>query len=381
MPVVKGFGSSLKKALAAKPQGPIWAGPCGEGPQGGVTQSLLCKFLQCRERFRLRTVEGWQPRAGFQIKLEFGNLWHTCEEHLAMKSDWESALGAHAGRLCRQYRESQEEIKKWCAVIATQFPVYIKYWKTHPHMVGRKPILAEKMFDVPYPLPSGRIVRLRGKWDSIDAVYPKKGGTAGVWLMENKTKNRIEELKITRRLTFDIQTMIYYIAFLNADLEDIGISEKTMPGPMLGVRYNVIRRDCPISRHKAKSNKKKGTVTPEETVDHWLSRLHDEYFNANPEEWFMRWEVAVTSADVKRFEQQFLIPCLEDLCDWWREVELAKNDDPPHTLWGISGHYRTPYGAFIVDDYDDYAPMMETGSSVGFERVTDLFPELKEVAA
>lgn len=360
MPVVKSsLGSSFKRAVVKKPAGLIWSGPCGDGPHGGVTQSLLVRFLRCRERFRLYVVDGWRV-TGFNPKMEFGNLWHLCEEYHAKGKDWKSPLALYASNLAMKYRLQQDEIKKWYGVVLTQFPVYVSHWQLHPHVVDRKPICSEKVFDVPYKLPSGQTVRLRGKFDSVDQVKN------GVWLMENKTKSRIDEGRLERRLSFDIQTMLYLIALAEARITKL---------PIIGVRYNVIRRDCPIKPHQARSNKTKKTFTPAETDGEFFDRLRRDYFEADPGDWFFRWEVGVSSADVNRFKREFLDPCLEDVCRWW--ALMGECNGKPFSDATPIGHYRTPYGAGIVDDYDDYAPMLETGSTVGYERVSTLFPELE----
>src|SRR5580658_5237243 len=68
-------------------RGPLWDGPESDTPNGGVTQSLLGSFLCCRERFRIKVVEGLQPADSFRRALEFGNLWHCAEEAFAVSGN------------------------------------------------------------------------------------------------------------------------------------------------------------------------------------------------------------------------------------------------------------------------------------------------------
>jgi len=196
-------------------KGPLWEGPEGAGSNGGVTQGLIGRWLVCRERFRLYVVEGLRPADQFNHKLEFGSMWHACEESLAAAAptrspNWEHALADYADKLARHYPTQRQQIEHWWNVVRIQFPLYIDYWKRHPDTLARRPLLQEQVFDVPYLLPSGRTVRLRGRWDSVDLVGG--GDRAGVWLGENKTKGDIREGQIKRQLLFDLQTLFYTIA-------------------------------------------------------------------------------------------------------------------------------------------------------------------------
>ena len=53
---------------------PLWEGPAGTGPNGGITFSLLSRFLVCRERFRVHAVLGLRPADDFNHRLEFGSM-------------------------------------------------------------------------------------------------------------------------------------------------------------------------------------------------------------------------------------------------------------------------------------------------------------------
>src|ERR1700677_3109280 len=74
--------------IAALPQewadvNPLWKGPQGEGPQGGITQSMMNAFMGCRERFRARYILGLEPAQSWKPSVGYGNMWHVCEEALA----------------------------------------------------------------------------------------------------------------------------------------------------------------------------------------------------------------------------------------------------------------------------------------------------------
>lgn len=365
------------KKGGTKPTGvrtePIWQGP----EVDGVTFSLLSRFLACRERFRLRVVEGLVPRDRFNHRLEFGNLWHVCEESLAAGGTLEPEdrepyvmddLHLAVEDLSKRYPAEREEIANWAGIVRVMFPLHVEHWVRHPDVAARRPLLSEAVFSVPYRLPSGRTVRLRGKWDSVDLVGG--GKRAAVWLQENKTKGRVDERLIARQLTFDLQTMLYVVALDDAKtVMDFEKGERVQAAmetvPFAGVRYNVVKRP---GQHRGKR----------ETQADFLRRLEG-IVRESPGDFFKRWNVALTADDVARFRRECLDPILEQMCSWWEVVSTGK--DPYDHAWRSAAvHWRHPFGVYspmdegAESDLDGY---LADGSEVGLTRTDDLFPELK----
>jgi ribosome-associated protein YbcJ (S4-like RNA binding protein) len=373
---------------------PLWEGPESTSDNGGITYSLLCRFLSCRERFRLYVVEGLRPFDTFNHRMEYGNLWHVCEEAYLKDTArghpnrWENALYEYVTKLCDKYSTAQEQVMHWAEVCKVQFPLYLEYWSKHPDTANRTPLLQEQAFNVPYNLPSGRTVRLRGKWDSVDLV--KSGGKASILIQENKTKGDIDEIQTLRQLSsgFDLQTMLYVVALKGerSRLDDSTIKNRLtyrdgewrVHYPIGGVRYNVIRRPLSggkgsIIRHKPTKSNPKGE-SPESFYRRLKSVIMDE-----PERFFYRWNVAIHEHDIKRFQRECLDPILEQLLKWWDWAGSGSD------VWGkdVDGtdiHWRTPYGIYDAlkeggeSDVDAY---MANGSKVGMQKVTTLFPELQ----
>jgi len=354
-------------------------------------------------------------------------MWHVCEEALSRtavfgKPDWERSLWEYSQQLCRRFPLQQQEIEKWYGVCCTQFPLYVEWWGEHSDVKERTPFLQEQVFDVSYPLSSGRVARLRGKWDSVDLIG--KGRSEGMWLQENKTKGDIDEPQLRRQLSsgFDIQTMFYLVALAaNMDAGKMGKSKQSLRG----VRYNVVRRPLSggrgsISRREATQGAKcslkscrerpdpacdkcggSGRVgaKPAETAAEFSARLADVIRSAHGPEWgmppdehyfFMRWNIDILSADVERFRRECLDPVLENLCDdweWWN-VCFTKRFD----LWDAKTrqrkfpdhrrrHFVTPFGVYnslAEGDGTDLDEYLRIGSTVGLHRADDLFPELKQ---
>jgi hypothetical protein len=374
------LSESLKKSgakIPAKRKGPVWEGPDGRGPNGGITQSLLSRFLCCRERFRLRVVEGLKPADQFEHRLEYGQMWHTCEEALAAHNSYAGPLQEYARGLCKKYPTSQEQIDHWYRVCKVQFPLYVDYWRKHPDVKNRVPIAQEQVFDVPYQLPSGRVVRLRGKWDAIDLIKKE-----GIYVGENKTKGDIVEQKMLRQLSFDLQNGLYLVALKESQTQAIK-GEYALEGPMVkylkssiaGVRYNVVRRPLSggagsIHRHQPTKSNPDG-----ESKDEFYARV-GEVISGAPETYFMRWKVTVTPDDIERFRVRCLNPILESLWDWWEWI--TTHPDPWSDVNAV--HWQHPFGVYnILDeggssDLDEY---ISSGNEVGLVRSTEMFRELR----
>lgn len=366
--------SKLSDRLKSLPEKPefLWEGPSSDGPNGGITQSMLNQFLVCRERFRVKYVLGLQTPDTFNNRLEYGNFWHACEESLAANDpDPWAKLDLYTAELCERYPLQQAEIIHWYNICKLQFPVYVDYWSKHPDVLNRQPLLQEEVFNIPYKLPFGRTVRLRGKFDSVDLI------DGGIWLQENKTKGDIDPQLLQRQLTFDLQTSLYLVALDNTPLgEGDGY-------PVRGVRYNVIRR--PLSGGKGSIRQKKN-----QTQDEFYEELGNLIRGATSPEWgvlpdehfyFMRWKVGFTPKDLENFKVKFLNPILEQLCDWWEFIEDCDGDpwSQPYSPHG-SPHFQAPYGIYspLYDgkptDLDSY---LLDGSTVGLRRADSLFRELK----
>lgn len=368
------------------PRVPLWKGP----REDGITQSMLNYFLACRERFRLYYIEGWSAPPTFIAAIEYGHMWHLCEEiwakDLSDKDGWIPFLRDYTEGLLKQYPLQTDQVLKWYNVCLVQFPVYQNYWKDHPHQRNRTPLLKEVCFRVPYHLPSGDRVILRGKWDSVDLI--KLGAKREVWLQDHKTKYEINDEKIHKQLEFDLQSMFYLIALRyameNDQYESLG---KTKASWLKGIIYNVVRR--PLSGGKGSIRQHQPTKSkPEgESLEEYYARLAG-IIQADPDDYFARWEVRVFQPDILRFEQRVLQPLLQQVVDWydymcmcdfdpWKDPRRFACNDCLREYSQI--HWQHPYGTYNVlneggsTEYDEF---LKTGSTLRLERTAQLFPEL-----
>jgi hypothetical protein len=358
---------------------PLWAGPCADGPLGGVTFSMLSKWLSCRERARVRYVLGLSGADQFNHRIEYGSGWHAGEEAFTAGKPWQEGVMAYYAGLYEKYPTQRAQVEHWYNVTLAQFPHYVEYWSSHPDVVKRTPLLQEQVFDVPYKLPSGRTVRLRGKWDGVDLI------DGGIYLAEHKTKGEIDEREVKRQLTYDLQTMLYIVTLtekqngpassVNALLCPEGKPSVT---PIRGVRYNVIRRPLSGGRHTIKKHEPTAKNPAGESDESFYARL-SERIGGDPEFFFMRWTVAVSPEDVRRFRRECLDPILENVAHWYDVVSGAC--DPTEALYGVPpANYRMPFGAGgQVSEYgwQDVDEFLATGDRTGLRQRGSLFDELQ----
>lgn len=380
MPEKPSLLSSIKnptKRLDNTHLSPLWKGP----KEDGITFSMLSRYLVCKERFRVYALEGIRTAEQFNHKIEYGNMWHICEEAFAKGVPWQGKLDKYYEEMCKKYQYQQDQVDKWVSVCAIQFPRYVKYWADNEDVKNLVTLEQEKVFDIPYLLPSGRIVRLRGKRDRLDILEGKK-----LYLQENKTKGDIDEFALGKQLSYDLQTNMYLTGvYQEKDEFQVGKDGKYIAG----VRYNVIRRPLSggkgtIVQHKPSKKNPQG-----ETKEEYYNRLAA-YIDEEPETYFMRWKVDISEAEVKKFQRECLNPVLENICDdyeWWDYCFGLLNkyriwdSENRHSLFPnhCPRHFRYPYGIFNplddggMGDVDEY---LRTGSLVGLRVVDKLFEEL-----
>ena len=371
LPGSKSNTSSKWPVPKRRPKPPsLWKGP----EIDGVTQSLIGRFLGCRERFRLYVVEGIREKEAFNEKLEYGNIWHACEENFAAKKDWRIALREYAHKLQIKHPESRRQIVRWAEILRVQFPLYVDHWRMHPDVQTRVPISQEQVFRVPYTLPSGRIVTLRGKFDGLDEIGQLKN--SGTYIQENKAKGSVNEEQLKQELHYNIQTNTYLIAAREMFRLKMPPFDKHRKA-ISGVRYNVIRRPLGDWQGKFNIKQRKGRMTKkgrigEESEKEFYARL-GKLIKDNSEHFFMRWKIEVLRSDTQKFIEDTFVPIMEQLWDWWEWVERGcPKGDPVH--------FRMPYGVYnplLEGRPGAYAKMLNKGDMSDVQRVTTIFPELE----
>jgi PD-(D/E)XK nuclease superfamily protein len=354
-------------------------------------------------------VEGLVEDEGFEPAMEYGSMFHEAEEAHRKGRPWDVFLKKYRNKLLARYPDSEKDIHKWASICMEQFPLYIKFWETHDDEINRKPLLAEAAFKVPYLLPSGRMVTLRGKFDAVTLLpVPNKNRELakdqkpqlGIFLQENKTKGKIDEEGILGTVSQNLQTMLYQIALRTiAEKEQFGAIDEVMGRdrtfvdamlrtPIAGTLYNVIRR--PLSDHYAikqkqgrldkKTNQRIGAESASQFYERVAQEIRNSFDDPASPQYFMRWRVLLDDADIQRFKTRVFDPILEQLCDWWEWIQVdpfdpwrprtfgemipalkgkkasfdinASNanvrvaDDLANTVFNRNPHFQTPWGVY-----------------------------------
>ncbi len=137
------------------------------------------------------------------------------------------------------------------------------------------------------------------------------------------------------------------------------LPEEALTWPnILGVRYNVVRR----SAHK--------------TAESMLKKLTEDRDDGRIGEWFARWKVGISRRDIEVFRKTCLDPILENLVQWW---DWVTTDHCDAEVLAKNCHWRHPHGVYNVLDEGGASELdqyLQTGSTAGLQRTTNLFPEL-----
>ncbi len=262
----------------------------------GVTSTLLQRFMKCRRAAELY-LEGW-VKLKTSDSLAFGTLFHDLLRKLyshyreerpplgasklaaqaeAITDPW---LDEYIRRASRELAapEQIEALERDAAIIHRMVDPYTRFWEEDFRKA--RWVSLESQFDVQH-----RGFRLRGKRDGL---YKKKDKS--IWLLETKTKGRIDEEELLLMLTMDFQCLFYMLA--------TEIESGKRP---VGVDYNVIRRPG----HEIREG---------ESFAEFADRIRAD-IDKRPDHFFKRFEVAYDSSDFRWFGRM-LAQVLKEFKDW-----------------------------------------------------------------
>jgi hypothetical protein len=273
----------------------------------GITQGLLTIWRTCRESARL-FLQGYSQKNNNSMGTTFGTIGHGINEKVYGAMQKGKLTDIPSAGLIKKYTKEVEKIwqeenpraskeaieqKEFALLLAeTVMPLYFEYW--HKDIKKMNWIGVEQEFDIPYTLKDGRKTRLRGK---MDGVYKNNG----VWLFETKCKSKISEGTLVDVLPLDFQNNFY----LSAINKLLNVQPK-------GIKYNIIRRTL----MEPKKN---------ETLPNFAKRVVLD-IKKRPEFYFIRFELATDSSDLKKFNKE-LENQIKEFYDWHQ---------------GILSHYPNP---------------------------------------
>ncbi len=297
----------------------------------GISQSLLGAFQCCRQRF-VFMLNRWQKIGGDAV-FEFGNIYHEMldQAFTAGKAPSNKVLHNRMNKYAKIRRKelsvvALETFRDKLDMAEMILQEYFKYYAED--FENLKIIKPEQLFRVRF---KGAL--LRGKKD-LRFAYIKN--LIKIWLMEHKTKGRVDSEILESILNFDLQNLFY----ITADDIEYG-------SDIQNVLYNIIRNPG----HKRKSG---------ESLKEYIHRIRLD-IHARPEHFFIRYQCPYSPASKARFK---------------RELEYKLNDVKAF-LAGDLKLYRnelackTPFRCTYLD-------ACASGNMVGYVQQKLLFPELED---
>jgi hypothetical protein len=273
----------------------------------GISQTLLAKFIGCRERFRLYAVEGArEPHS--KNNMDFGSYFHELLETHAKYPDLDAeAIIAKVKRKKRVYSTLSDLDVKVADVV---FDWYL--WNFEE--CNYRYIHQEDVFKVPYTPLGQRKLFLRGRFDEI---IERPDGT--IWIQENKTKERIDRDHIIASIPHNLQTMMYAVA-----------AQIKYKKRVSGIVYNVIRKpkfkpsktamsEEELAAYKL-ANPKSKAKQRDETEEEFLDRIAS-LIEENPSHFYFRAEYPLSQERLDHWRRHTFDPLLTSVIQWWESVK------------------------------------------------------------
>jgi hypothetical protein len=298
----------------------------------GITQSFMQEWHRCRIAFLL-TLHRWR-KIGSGIKTGFGSLWHEISGNIYKHCEVKKELPADKLIMkwindFTKYKKDQlrgktiDDIERDKAIVYVLATEYIRYYSDD--FKNMRFYAIERTSFIKY----GNCI-LRRK---VDGNYLDK--QKRVFLLENKTKGKINSEILLKALSIDFQTQFYVLT----EEEEKGIE-------IAGVLYNIIRNPG-------------HSVGKKETLAGFMVRFRKEV-QQNPEHFFLRYFIPFDKKSKIKF----------------REELQNKLDDIQAFLDGKLKIY--PMQSACNGEYPcDFLNACSSDCLVGYEKGKEYFPELE----
>lgn len=292
----------------------------------GITQSLCGCFLSCPLRGML-ACNRWTHHDKAK-STRFGSLFHdTLDKAYSAaakpsKATIEKWIDDYVQESAADWSDKPQQSEFDATLASAVFECYLSFWDSD--FTKKKFRNVEQTIGVMW---NGYL--LRGKIDGEFSIGGK------VWLMEHKTKSRIDEETLLLKMCFDFQNLFYKTMW----------QKQNDDAPVAGTLYNVVRKP----EHKIKAGEK---------LADFRERLVGEIIK-QPEHFFKRYELAYGAKDDKRFRHELL----QKLA--WIELFLSGEVNPWRNEFACEQPYKCEYLAACA-----------SGNMTGYTQKEKLFNEL-----
>lgn len=328
----------------------------------GITQSMLHKFVICKDRAHKRVCLGLKSTDRKEA-MEYGTIFHKLiEEGAKMGHNYSHLMMTQImNEYMKMKKMTSHESLLLCRIALEQYRKYKEWEANKPKYkyIAQEPVFKEE-FTLPAtnfnPCPEISIniprtkVTLRGR---IDEVIELNGE---LWLQENKTKSRIDISVLQDTIPENIQVMFYAVA-----------ASIKYGRPVRGVIYNVIRKPGQRQRQK-------------ESDEDFVKRIGSE-IDEQPSYYFYRLSYTFPTGAIDKWIREELIPLLYNVYIWWRSIE--KN--PTNPWMDEEGNINPFHGRRSFGIYDpmsngkgEYFDLIVHNRKHGLEVDHEMFSELKD---
>lgn len=291
----------------------------------GISATLLGRYKSCRQRALLDLL-GWTPRL-VSVGGIFGLVVHdalrhvydyvrlgklTSHDQITKKSYIaviDHAFDVWRGENPRASAETVQKLEHVRFLVETVLPLYFRYHaRDFQDMIWGPP---EEPFVLPFTITTARYgpiqTFLKGR---VDGTFGSaKSKKPGLYLLETKTKSRIDAESLVDMLPHDLQVKIYFCAMMLAGQTPTGLL------------YNVIRR--PGLKQGAK----------ESFADYTKRVIKD--IEKQPDYYFLRFRIDSVSKKDLDLAKTEVTAIVTDFIRWWAgDVDHYRNSDHCENKYG-----------------------------------------------
>jgi len=333
--------------LIPRPPKPAWSGPF----VGGITQSLIIRFLECPFRFYLYAYCGLQETEKLHNNLVWGDTLHKGLEHILEGEPYDVALKHMVDYFVATYKGYAAKTKYTTAHMLKLYPSQetINFWEgIDTEVVLKQPI---KFDELSTP------VLFRGKADMVSKRKDRLG--------DHKAKGRIYPAETRAELNHDLQMNLY------AKL--LGIEEW---------QYDLIQ--IPEEAYKVPE------IRAGESSENWAHRIfyqqaYSEYnfpIARYPKAWIVQIPHFQPMEEIDAYFNFTIKPIALRMVRWWEHV-TDPNFDPNNPACYNDVFYHSPARLFDPSRTDKFKPHFHSiiTNQIGYDDlvpVNDFYAELPD---
>lgn len=296
-----------------------WKGPV----EGGITQSLINKFLVCPYQFYIYAGLGLKENKPDNDNLMWGDIFHKALElaieHPSLIKDMTIDDLEEIGKKVKQHISD-----KWPKSPSTYFHTVMNMLKLYDdsYKLQMPGIVTELEFEEKYTTPKGLTCTLRGKRDGWH--LPTKT------LIEHKCKGRIDKESTTQEIPVDQQVCLY---------------------SMISGAENVIYDLILIPEAQYGFPQMRPGQTLKNYVDSWFSTHTGPPsstlwpINKKKHYWFAQIPIPITQENIDNYRKFTLDPLIDRIYRWWDHV-TQPGFDPDNPDYYNDVFYKTPIRQF-----------------------------------